>query len=420
MRMSVFTGVHIPSLPYLHEAYDSLRSQTYTEWEWVLVPNSGAVIPDDIASDPRVRIYPLDEKVVGIGQIKLFACRHARGEVFAEMDADDILVPDCLEQLASTFSDPLVQFAYSNDVEFHHGTWKPNTYSEYFGWQSRPFMYDGHDLIENIAWEPCPQMLRFVYWAPDHIRAWRQSAYNAVGGHNPNMSVGDDHDLLVRTYLTYGARGMRHIDRPLYLYRIHDSNTVKMRNADIQAATMQIALSGTQSLAERWSHDEGLRLIDLGGGLNGASGYDTIDLRTGADIQADLNEDWPIEDSSVGVLRASHVLEHLRNPIHAMNEAFRVLAPGGFFLIEVPSTDGRGAFQDPTHVSFWNQNSFWYYTEQQYASFIPSYSGRFQASIVTTHFPDAWWKDNNIPVVRADLIALKAPYDVRPPGGALI
>ncbi len=36
--------------------------------------------------------------------------------------------------------------------------------------------------------------------------------------------------------------------------------------------------------------------------------------------------------------------------------------------ILVPSTDGRGAFQDPTHVSFWNINSFMYYSIE-----FPSY-----------------------------------------------
>ncbi len=29
----------------------------------------------------------------------------------------------------------------------------------------------------------------------------------------------------------------------------------------------------------------------------------------------------------------------------------------GWFLSQTPSTDGRGAFQDPTHVSMWNSNS---------------------------------------------------------------
>ncbi|MFM6367255.1 MAG: class I SAM-dependent methyltransferase, partial [Dolichospermum sp.] len=41
-----------------------------------------------------------------------------------------------------------------------------------------------------------------------------------------------------------------------------------------------------------------------------------------------------------------------------------ILKPGGIVDISVPSTDGRGAFQDPTHVSFWNINSFLYYCNE--------------------------------------------------------
>jgi hypothetical protein len=61
-----------------------------------------------------------------------------------------------------------------------------------------------------------------------------------------------------------------------------------------------------------------------------------------------------------------------------MKELYRVLAPGGYALIQVPSTDGRGAFQDPTHVSFWNENSFLYYTNRDWAQYIDT-PVRFQA-----------------------------------------
>ena len=44
-----------------------------------------------------------------------------------------------------------------------------------------------------------------------------------------------------------------------------------------------------------------------------------------------------------------------------MNEMWRVLCPGGQAEIAVPTTDGPGAFQDPTHVTFWNRRSFLYY-----------------------------------------------------------
>ena len=421
MRLSVFSGMHRPCEPFVLETYRSLCRQEYADWEWILVPNGGAAVPAEILRDRRVRIWPLDDQVRGVGQIKAFACERAGGEVLVELDADDLLTPDALGELAAAFEDPAAMFAYSNDCEFHHGTWEPHTYSSFYGWESRPVEYEGHELLENVAWEPGPQMMRFVYWAPDHVRAWRASAYRELGGHNVELAVADDHELLCRTYLAYGAAGMRHVDKPLYLYRIHGGNTVKAQNADIQAATRRVAWDYSQRLAERWARDEGLRLVDLGGGLNGAEGYETVDRREGADIVADLDDyPWPLEAGSVGVLRASHVLEHLYSPVDAMNEAYRVLAPGGWFFVEVPSTDGRGAFQDPGHRSFWNENSFWYYTTAQHAAFVPEYRGRFQASIVETHYPGEWWRANNIPVVRADLIALKPPYDQRPPGGARI
>ena len=70
---------------------------------------------------------------------------------------------------------------------------------------------------------------------------------------------------------------------------------------------------------------------------------------------------WPFKDNTFDVLRAYDAIEHIKNPIHLMNEIWRVCRVGAVVHIFVPSTDGRGAFQDPTHVSFWNINSFQYY-----------------------------------------------------------
>ena len=55
------------------------------------------------------------------------------------------------------------------------------------------------------------------------------------------------------------------------------------------------------------------------------------------------------------------MIEHLQDRLHTMNEIWRICKPNAKVDIRVPSTDGRGAFQDPTHVSFWNINSFLYY-----------------------------------------------------------
>jgi len=106
--------------------------------------------------------------------------------------------------------------------------------------------------------------------------------------------------------------------------------------------------------------DLGLRL-NLGCADDRRVGYVDVDIVEPCDLVADLNERWPWPDNSVREIIAFDVIEHLRSPIHTMNEAWRVLRPGGIFRIKVPTTDGRGAWQDPGHVSFWNRNSFFYY-----------------------------------------------------------
>jgi hypothetical protein len=72
-----------------------------------------------------------------------------------------------------------------------------------------------------------------------------------------------------------------------------------------------------------------------------------------------------------------------------------------------PSTDGRGAFQDPSHVAFYNENSFWYLTQAQLRPSLPELTARFQVSHLSTSFPSDWHREVNIPYVVANLLAVK-------------
>ena len=106
--------------------------------------------------------------------------------------------------------------------------------------------------------------------------------------------------------------------------------------------------------------------IDLGCGTHKAEGFIGVDLvaADGVDVIANLNGHFPFPDNSVDFIKAHDIIEHLPDRIHTMNEIWRILKPDGIVDISVPSTDGRGAFQDPTHVSFWNINSFMYYCQE--------------------------------------------------------
>lgn len=67
-----------------------------------------------------------------------------------------------------------------------------------------------------------------------------------------------------------------------------------------------------------------------------------------------------------------------------MNEAWRVLKPSAAIEIFVPSTDGRGAFQDPTHVSFWNANTFAYFSDVAFGNYYPSIACNFDITFFNT------------------------------------
>lgn len=134
-------------------------------------------------------------------------------------------------------------------------------------------------------------------------------------------------------------------------------------------------------------------------------GYVNVDRVPPADQIVDLTQSWPWPDSSVEEIVARDIIEHLPNMLRTMNEAHRVLRPGGIFKISVPTTDGAGAWQDPTHCSFWNRNSFWYYEQGD-----PHHERFHEAYGVTACFRCLnerlhWW--HNVAILDIELEAVK-------------
>jgi SAM-dependent methyltransferase len=102
-----------------------------------------------------------------------------------------------------------------------------------------------------------------------------------------------------------------------------------------------------------------LPVLDIGCGINkypGAIGLDRS-IRTKADLIADLDRfPYPLRDESFGEIRAIHVIEHVSDVIRLMEEAHRLLAPGGRLFIATPHYTDFSSFCDPTHR--WHLNSF--------------------------------------------------------------
>ncbi len=389
-KLSIITPSHDPK--YLGELKKSILENDYQNWEWIVLLNNGAKWSAD---EKRIRIIESKQETASVGALKKEACSYATGEAIVEVDHDDLITPDCLSELAKAFQDKEVGFAYSDNAKLSND-FEP--YNPFYGWEYYLHTYLNKDLIAMKSQPLTPARLGFIWFAPDHVRAWRKSAYDYVGGHNPELDICDDLDLMHRLYM---FTKFKHIPKVLYIYRIDGENTWLERNKAIQEKTVEIYHRDIYALSDRFCDLNGLFKIDLCGGFNKPRGFFSIDMEDG-DIKADLNKGIPLRDNSCGIVRAYDALEHLHDKKFIMEEIHRVLAPGGLLLSNTPSTDGRGAWQDPTHVSFWNENSFWYWTRPEQMKYIRN-DKRFFESVLRTHFPSQWHEQNNISYVQAIL-----------------
>ncbi len=108
--------------------------------------------------------------------------------------------------------------------------------------------------------------------------------------------------------------------------------------------------------------------LDLGCGYVKPDGFIGLDNLSGKrsqiprgdnapDILLDLNKDsLPFSDNSCAEVRASHFLEH-SEIMHIIDETFRVLSPGGTFLVVVPyANSAEGMY--PGHNIFFTEKWF--------------------------------------------------------------
>lgn len=406
-KVSVFTPSHDST--WLDDCYFSLLQQNFTDWEWVVVLNQRASWnrPDD----SRVHLY-YENNVAGVGDAKRIACNYTTGEILVELDHDDYLLPYALEAIVDEFDGkPHIGFVYSHTAQTNvYLSDGGRPFDPAYGWEYKEIrLPNGRQQTVTLSMEPSPHNVSYIWYAPNHVRAFRRSVYDQIGGYDQTRQVLDDQDLICRMYQ---VTEFSLIDDCLYLQRAHEKNTQAdpQINPHIQTETIALYDTHIQPNALAWAERNGLLVLDLGAAYAKPPGYVGIDLQANDDVDLvgdvfDVLEKIP--DNSVGVIRAVDFLEHIADSIKLMNECYRVLTHGGLLLTLTPSTDGRGAFQDPTHVSFWNENSFWYFTDDGYRMFVPAIKARFQVSRLVSYFPSDWHQANSMPYVNANLIAIK-------------
>lgn len=269
--VSIFTSSY-KSGEKIRKPYATLLRQTYENWEWVIIDDSGddektyreSLLP---LKDPRIKRFRPDRRSGYIGEVKRYAAGLCTGEILVEIDHDDELNPRCLELIVRGFKDhPECGFAYGQTSEVCVDGLAPHCYGWDFGfgwgaywrqWIGSMNKWQNVVRVCDLNW----RTIRHLVGLPNHPRAWTRDCYHQVGGHRIELSVADDYDLLVRSFLCTRFLSLPHMLYVQYRNSGGDNFTFH-RNEQIQILCQELERSYHQRINERLKE---LDLPDLSG-----------------------------------------------------------------------------------------------------------------------------------------------------------
>ena len=234
MLVSLVMTVHNGE-EYLKEAIDSILAQTYPNLEIIIVNNcstdSTSAILKEIY-DERVKVIHLDANEGAANGLNA-GIAQAEGEWIAIHDADDISMPDRIEeQVAYVLKNPHV-VAIGSFIECIPG----NNFSESAGNNFR--------LIEGlknsiVSWEQFKEELfKGCPFTHGSLLISKQVLLR-VGKYNPNYKIAYDYDLVMR--LAY-AGPIENVPKVLYKYRIHQNS---LSNSNALGTSNELLIIGTK------------------------------------------------------------------------------------------------------------------------------------------------------------------------------
>ncbi|MDP4084400.1 MAG: glycosyltransferase [Bacillota bacterium] len=203
--MTVFNGEK-----YLQEAIDSVLSQTYKNFEFIIVNDGSRDNTKNILkqiSDPRVNILHLEPNQSQANALN-FGIDIAKGEWIARQDADDISLSNRLtEQVKFAQNHPhLIAFGSHIECFSDDQSVQKDFLDSVTNYHNS--IYTEEDLLKE-RFHSCP----FSHGS----MMFSKEAFLKAGRYNPKYRISQDYDLWMRMYET-GPVGI--LPKILYKYRI--------------------------------------------------------------------------------------------------------------------------------------------------------------------------------------------------------
>jgi len=200
--------------PYLEACLESIREQSFKEWELLAVndhstDDSDIILAKFAAADPRIHLFNNTEK--GIIPALRLAFLHSRGDFITRMDADDLMPVDKLAYLHEALLAQGPGHVVTGTVAYFSETGLGDGYKKYQNWLNQLVYHQSHfeDLYRECVL-PSPAWL--IYRA-DLI---------AAGAFDPDRYP-EDYDLCFRFFeQDFKIAG---IPETVHLWRDHPDRT---------------------------------------------------------------------------------------------------------------------------------------------------------------------------------------------------
>ena len=188
---------------FLAQAIDSLRAQTFAEWEALLCGIDGASVPP--IDEPRLRI--VDTGDACHAEALAIAAMQARAEFLCVLDGDDLLDAMAFSTLLAVFdAQPEAGMAYSRHVlvDASNAVIAPGPLCE-------------------LPYSPQALLLDFM---TGPLQLVRRAAFVGAGGINASYPDAVDYDLCLRLSETCT---IAHAPQALYRKRVHPRSPAVLR-----------------------------------------------------------------------------------------------------------------------------------------------------------------------------------------------
>jgi glycosyltransferase involved in cell wall biosynthesis len=212
--ISVFTTT-FHSGEKIKRPLQSLQRQTYPNWEWIIWDDSKdektyQELLELQKRDIRIQVYKAPHHSGFIGEMKRRSCGVAKGKWLVELDHDDPISPDLFQTIVEIQNKyPETDFIHSDYSIIREDSKTDTDYGgDYYtyGYGSHMYQWSSDGTTERYYLTLTNPIIngstiRYIVGVPNHVRIWKTSFYHKINGHNSNLPVVDDYELLLRSFL---------------------------------------------------------------------------------------------------------------------------------------------------------------------------------------------------------------------------